>query len=137
MPMTPRSRPHRPIWRSPFWTPGVCLLLGLLMLIAYTIGGDPGDGVIALAVMATIGAVFVFGGRSDTLRELGGPDRDERSAIIDIRATAFAGSAVITVILGAWLVEVAQGRDGAPYAAVGSVGAVAYLLAVMYLRRRG
>ena len=51
----------------------------------------------------------------------GGDGRDERFRQIDLAATAIAGIVVITVIIGAFLVEVARGHDGSPYAALGAV----------------
>jgi hypothetical protein len=44
---------------------------------------------------------------------------------------------LIAVIIGAWLVEIARGDDGSPYAALGAVGGVAYIVIVAVLRRRG
>ena len=86
--------------------------------------------------MVALAGLFFFGGRSETLRGLGGPGRDERWAMIDVHATALAGSVVIAVIIGAFLVEIASGRDGSPYAALGAVGGLAYVLAVVVLRAR-
>jgi cobalamin synthase len=127
----------RPIWRSRWWLPGFSLALGGLMLAAFAIGDRPGEGVKALAVMAAVGAVFLFGRRSDTLQGLGGPGRDERWASIDLKATAFAGLVTITVVLGAWLYEVADGRDGDPYGQLASIAGIGYVLAVVVLRHRG
>ena len=54
----------------------------------------------------------MFGSRSDSLRDLGGPGRDERWAMIDTAATAFAGLVLIAPIIGLWLYEIASGDDG-------------------------
>jgi hypothetical protein len=54
------------------------LFLGLLAFVAATLGGDLGYGVFGLALMAAVGALFLLGGRSETLSGLGGPGRDER-----------------------------------------------------------
>ena len=83
-----------------------------------------------------VAALFAFGGRSDTLRGLGGPGRDERWAMIDLNATAFAGLVVIVVLTGAWLWELAHGDDGDPYGQVMAIGGVSYLIAVAFLRWR-
>jgi hypothetical protein len=40
------------------------------------------------------------------------------------------------VVLVAFLVEIARGRDGMPYAALGGVGGVAYVLALVWGRFR-
>jgi hypothetical protein len=43
---------------------------------------------------------------------------------------------LIAVVLGAFVVEIARGRDGQPYAALGAVAGVAYLAALVVLRFR-
>ncbi len=112
------------------------LFLGGLVLAAFWIGGDPRGGIQGLAVLAGVGLIFLLGSRSETLRGLGGPGRDERWLMIDVWATAFAGLVLITVLIGAWLVEIARGEDGSPYALLGAVAGIAYVLAVAYLRFR-
>jgi hypothetical protein len=131
-----RTTADRPIYRSRWWMPGFSLALGLIMLVAFAIGGNVGDGLIALGIMSVVGTVFLFGSRSETLQGLGGPGRDERWAMIDLHATALTGLVLVTVIIGAWLVEVARGEDGSPYSALGAVGGVAYVVIVVVLRRR-
>jgi hypothetical protein len=117
--------------------PAFALLLGALIFAAYAIGGHTGDGVYGFAVLAVVAAVFYFGARrSETLAGLGGPGRDERWERIDLAATALAGLVLITVIIGAWLVEVARGQDGSPYTQLGAVAGLAYVLAVALLRWR-
>ena len=86
--------------------------------------------------MAALGALFLFGNRSETLRGLGGPGRDERWLKIDLYATAFAGTVVISGVIGLWLWEVAHGRDGSTYALLGAVGGLAYVAAIAVLRFR-
>ena len=132
-----RTTADRPIYRSRWWLPGFSLSIGLIMLAAFWIGDNPGDGLISLGIMTALGALFLFGRRSETLQGLGGPGRDERWAMIDLHATALTGLVLITVIIGAWLVEIASGEDGSPYAALGAVGGVAYVVIVAVLRRRG
>jgi hypothetical protein len=127
---------NKPIYRRRWWTPAVSVFLGLLMLGAFWIGDEPSEGFVSLGIMTAVGALFLFGQRSETLRALGGPGRDERWAMIDIHATAIAGSVVLAVIIGAFLVEVASGDDGAPYAALGAVGGLAYVIAALILRAR-
>ena len=130
------SQDNRPWWRSRWWMPAFSLVLGALVLAAMWIGGERDDGLRSLVIFVLLAAVFAFGGRSETVRGLGGPGRDERWAMIDLRATSIAGTAVIVTVLGAWLWELAHGDDGQPYAALGAVGGVAYILAVAFLRWR-
>ena len=89
-----------------------------------------------IGVLALVAALFWFGGRSDTLSGLGGPGRDERWSLIDLRASAFAGMALVCVLIGAWLWELAHGEDGSPYGQLMAAGGVAYIVAVAVLRRR-
>ena len=126
----------KPFWRSRWWMPLFSLALGAAMFVAFAIGGDLGGGVFSFGVMAALAALFFFGGRSETLRGLGGPGRDERWAAIDLRASMFAGMVVLAVIIGAFMWEIANGDDGSPYSALGALGGVAYIAAVAFLRWR-
>jgi hypothetical protein len=126
----------KPFWRSRWWMPLFSLALGAAIFAAFAIGGDTGQGALSFGIMAALAALFFFGGRSETLRGLGGPGRDERWAAIDLRASAAAGFVVITVIIGGWLWEVSNGDDGSPYVQLGAVGGLAYVVAVAVLRQR-
>jgi hypothetical protein len=123
----------RPFWRSRWWMPLFSLGLGAFVFAAFAIGGRTGDGLRGFAVMAALAALLYFGGRSDTLRGLGGPGRDERWAAIDLRASAFAGLVVIGVNIAAWLWEIANGDDGEPYAQLCAVAGLAYIVGVFFL----
>ena len=43
---------------------------------------------------------------------------------------------MITAIIGAWLWEIAHGDDGEPYAQLGALAGIAYIVAVAVLRAR-
>jgi len=125
------------ITRSRFFTPAIAVAFGLAMLGAQWIGGDARNGLLSLAVMTGFGVLILLGGGSETIRGLRGDGRDERFRVIDIRATAFAGSFLIAVILIAFLIDIARGNDGAPYNWLGAITAIAYLAAIVTLRVRG
>ena len=126
----------RDFTRSRWWMPAFALLIGVIMFVAFAIGGDVSGGAISLAIMAGAGALFLFGRRGETLRGIGGPERDERWEMIDLRAVAYTGLVLITFIIGGFLYEVARGEDGSPYTLMGAVGGLAYVLFVALLRRR-
>ena len=126
----------RDFTRSRWWMPAFALLIGVIMFVAFAIGGDVTGGAISLAIMAGAGALFLFGRRGETLRGIGGPERDERWEMIDLRAVAYTGLVLITFIIGGFLYEVARGEDGSPYTLMGAVGGLAYVLFVALLRRR-
>lgn len=134
--MTGDRTGRRAVWRSRWWTPGVCILLGSLVFAALAVGGDTASGAGAFGVMAVVAAVFALGRASDTLSGLGGPGRDERWASIDVHATAFAGMVMVVAVLGGWLWELARGGDGSPYGQLGALGGVAYVIAIVVLRAR-
>jgi len=127
----------RTICRSRWFLPLFALALGGVVFGAQAIGGNPGSGLVSLGIMALAGAVFLFGGRSETIRGLRGDGRDERFQRIDIHATAFAGTVVIAAVIVGFVVEMAKGHDGNPFTWLGAVGGIAYLAAIVVMRVRG
>lgn len=65
--------------KSKWFLPLFSVALGLVMLAAMAIGGELGLGLVSLAIMSGFGALILVGGRSETIRGLGGDGRDERS----------------------------------------------------------
>ena len=129
--------PMNRLFRTRWFMPAFCVFTAALIFAAFAIGGDAGSGAASAGVLLVLGAVFYFGGRrSETLAGLGGPGRDERWQHIDVLATALTGVVLVCVIIGAWLVEIAQGQDGSPYGQLGAVGGLAYILALVFVRRR-
>jgi hypothetical protein len=111
--------------------------LGAIVFAAFAIGRNVPAGAEAFALFVIVAALFWFGSpRSDTVGGLGGAARDERWAAIDLRASAFAGFVVVLALIGAWLYELADGRDGDPYGRLLAVGGIAYIAAIVVLRRR-
>jgi len=126
-----------PVTRSKWFVPLFAVLLGIVVFVAQWIGGDPGSGLESLAIMTAFGAVLLFGGRSETVRGLRGDGRDERFRQIDVHATALAGLAMIIAIIIAFVIELARGRTGSPYAWLGAIGGLTYLVAIVIFRFRG
>ena len=124
------------ITRTRWFVPLVAYVLGAAMFAAQWIGGSARAGLASLGIMAAFGTFILFGGRSETVRGLRGDGRDERFWQMDLVATAITGMAVILVIIGAFVVELARGHDGQPYAALGAIGGVTYLVAIIVLRLR-
>jgi hypothetical protein len=94
-------------------------------------------GLEELAIMAAVGALFAFGGRSETIRGLRGDGSDERFRMIDRNATLLAGFVLIVWVIVAFLVEIAQNRSGSPYALMGAVAGLVYIAAIVWQRLRG
>ena len=125
------------VTRSKWFVPAFAVALGVIVFVAQWIGGDPGSGLISLAIMAGFGALILLGGRSETIRALRGDGRDERFRTIDIHATALAGLAVILAIIIAFIVDLAKGHSGNPYGWLGAIGGITYLVAIVVFRIRG
>ena len=125
------------ISRSKWFLPTFAVGLGLVMFVAQWIGGSPLGGLGSLGIMTAFGALLLRGGRSETIRGLRGDGRDERFRQLDIHATAIAGLAVITAIIVAFVVDLARGHSGTPYAWLGAIAGLAYLVAIAVLRYRG
>jgi len=118
-------------------TPAVALVIGLAYLVAGWLGDDLAFGVFGLLLMVATGLAFVVLGRySETVRGLL-DRRDERINAIDMQASLVAGMAVLAAVLVGFVVEIAQGQDGAPYAMLGAIGGVSYVLVALgFLRVR-
>jgi hypothetical protein len=121
-----------------YWaTPILGLVIGIIYLISFSIGGRPIDGAIALGVMVVFSVILALVGfRSETVRGLL-DHRDERITAIDLRATAAAALAMIIAVLIGFVIQVAQGRNADAYEVIGVVGGLAYVAAVGYFRIRG
>ena len=127
----------RAICRSKWFTPLICLALGVVVFAVSWLGGQFGAGLISLAVLAAFGLVLLLlTGRSETVRGLT-VGRDERFAQLDLRATALAGLVVLLATVVAWLVAVAHRQNGHPYDWLVATFGLAYLLAFAFFRWRG
>ena len=127
----------RTMCSSRWFLPLFALVLGGVMFGAEAIGGHPGDGLVSFGILALVGAVFLFGGRSEMIRGLRGDGRDERFQRMDIHATAFAGTVVILAVIIGFVIELAHGRSGNPYTWLGALGGASYMAALVVMRLRG
>ena len=123
--------------RSKWFLPLQAVALGIVVIAAQSVRGDPVSGLESLGIMTALGALILFGGRSETIRGLRGDGRDERFRKIDSHPTALSGLAMgLAVIVGS-LVELAQGHGPSVYGRLAAIGGVAYLTAIVVFRIRG
>jgi hypothetical protein len=120
-----------------YWSaPGCALLAGVGYLAAEIMGGQTGEGFIDFGVMVVFAVALVLGSRrSETLRGLM-DQRDERIALINVKATAASGGLVIVATVVGLLVEVARGHSGAPYTWLAAIAGIGYIIAVVVERAR-
>jgi hypothetical protein len=123
--------------RYPKWyLAAVSLVLGAGALAAFWVGGNARDGWISFAVIGGVGLLTLVGGRSDTVRGLRGDGRDEYWERLDLTATALAGLVLITAVIAMCFWEWAHGRDGSPYAQLGAITGISYIVILAVLRLR-
>jgi hypothetical protein len=124
--------------RSKWFLPGFAGFLAIVVFVALWVGGDAVGGIYAAAVLVAFGLFVLVGGmRSETIRGLRGDGKDERFERMDIAATALSGLVLISVVIVAWVVEVALGHSGNPYGWLAAVAGLAYIGAIAFLRFRG
>lgn len=116
--------------------PAVATIAGLAYLAAGLLGDELGFGIFGLVLMLVGAGAFVIASRwSETVAGL--RDRsDERINEIDRSASLAAGMTVLLAVLGMFVIEIAQAKDGSPYYQLGAVGGVTYLFALLWLRYR-
>ena len=127
-----RQVPRRTRWAIP----ATAVVIGLAYLVAGLARRRPGFGVFGLVLMLAVAAAFVLAARrSETVAGLI-DRRDERINSLDRDASLIAGMTVLPPVLAMFVVELAQGHDGSPYAALGALGGVSYVAALAFLRLR-
>lgn len=116
--------------------PAFAIAIGIVYLIAATIGGSFTGGLIMLGVMVAYAVFLVVGGRSDVVQMLRGQPADERYRHIETRATVIAANVIAVFVVALAVIEFAKGRDGSPYTLIAFVFAVTYVLSLVWLRWR-
>lgn len=115
-------------------------VIGVGAGVAYLVAGILGDD-LEFAVGGLVFMLLFTGGlvllrhRSETVQGLL-DRRDERINQLDLQASTAAGMSVLLACLVAFVVEVALGRDGAPYYWLAAIGGVVYVAALGLLRLR-
>jgi Na+/melibiose symporter-like transporter len=121
-----------------FVTPILGIVFGLLFFVIYAVRGDWTSAVTSLAIMAVYSAVLLtLGRRSETIGLLGGDVPDERGRANSLRSLAFTGEVLILVVIAMFIWEVAHGRDGNPWAALGAIAGVSFGAATAWNTRHG
>ncbi|MCU1487558.1 MAG: hypothetical protein JWN67_4304 [Actinomycetia bacterium] len=121
---------------EPWSVPVTALLLGLVALLAFGIGGDWSGGVVSLGIMLAYAAILLVGRRFESFAVLGGQDLDERRRAIGQHAAAWTSYVLISLVLANYFWDVAHGRLGEPWAQLGAVAGLTFMASVVVLRRR-
>jgi hypothetical protein len=116
----------------------VGILGGLIIGLAEFVGGAPPWRALISTAIPIVYACLVtlIGRRSETLSVLAGRPVDERLEHINLEAAAWSFGVSAVVVLGAFIVADAAGRDWLPYAFMAAVMAGSYMGALAILRMR-
>jgi hypothetical protein len=126
----------RNVCKSKWSVPAIAAVFAVVFGGAQWAGGHPWAGLGSVVILVAAAALVLAGGRSETIRGLRGDGRDERFRQIDVEATAIAGVAVLVALIVAFVVDVARGGTGMPYAWLAAIGGVAYIGGIAVLRVR-
>lgn len=122
---------------KPWLLPLVSVAIGVVYLVAGIAAGETGFGIFGLALMTAVGiGLLLVRRRSETVAGLMSR-KDERINSLDLKATAFSGTVMAGGVLVAFVVTLVRGGDPMPYAAIGALGGVGYLAALVWFRVRG
>ena len=126
----PRLQP--PAWVVPLLVAAV----GVPTFAAFWIGGRPGLGAVWAGVSVAFGAALALGGRSDTLRTLRGSDDDERTLLLEYKATTAMGVVLVAALVVLFLAAGIRGENGIVYGALLLLAEAVHLTALAVLIRR-
>ncbi|GHC17568.1 hypothetical protein [Aidingimonas halophila] len=129
---TADNTPHRPLV-----VPLVSVMLGIVMFVVSWLAAEaPEIGLAMLIIMLIYAGIMRFGQRFESLQLLGNDQPlDERHGLIQLRSLAIAYMAVLTVALGGFFWEIAQGEPGA-FTLICFIGGSTHILTTVILRRR-
>ena len=124
--------------KSKWLVPGFAVVMGVVFLAASGRTTTSSGGLVSLAIM-----VGVCRGAGRVQR----PKRASSRSCAILRPTSAwrcstcarrrsPASCSITVVIGAFLYDVARGHDPSPYGQLGAVAGIAYLVALIILQRR-
>jgi hypothetical protein len=111
------------------------LIIGVVCLVAATVGGRLVLGLVMLGIMAVCSVILILlGRRSETYRSLT-EKPDERST--SIVGGAWAGTGVVLTVanLGGFIGDLASGGNGAPFYWMLATAAIAYIAFIAFLGR--
>jgi hypothetical protein len=132
-----RSPNAEPQLQLPFWVaPAAIALVAVPTFVAFWIGGRPGLGAIWAAVNLALALVLALGRRSDTIRLASGTVDDERTRLLDYKATSAMGVVLVVALVVLFLAAGVRGESGLVYGVLLLLGEAARLTALAVLNRR-
>ena len=106
------------------------------LFLAFWIGGRPELGLVWAAVVLGFALLLAAGGRSDTIRLMRGDEDDERTLVLEFKASTFALGVITVALVGLFLYEAVTGGTGLVFGLLLLLVEAAHLGALAVLNRR-
>lgn len=121
----------------PEWlAPALVAAVALPTFGAFWIGGRPGLGLVWAGVNVLFALAIAAGRRSDTIRLISGTEDDERTRLLDYRATSAMGIVLVAALVGLFFADAVRGESGVVYGVLLLLGEATRLTTLAILNRR-
>ena len=121
----------------PGWiVPLAVAAVGVPTFIAFWIGGRPQLGALWAGASVVFGVVIALGGRSDTIRMLRGAADDERTLMLEYRASTATAIVLVLALAALFLAAGIRGESGLVYGALLLLAEATHLTALVVLNRK-
>ena len=126
------ARKPMPEWLAPV----LVAALGVPTFLAFWAGGRPELGALYGGVSLLFGAILAAGSRSDTLRMLRGAEDDERTLLLEYKATTVMGVVLVAALAALFLAAGIRGENGLVYGGLLVLAELTHVVALAILNRR-
>lgn len=124
--------------RTDRWTvPAVSVGIGVAMCLAVGLNGTWWLGFLLLGIMVVYAAVLLLFRGTEAVALLGAEGEDERRRSLQTRAGYFSVNVVAVFVVAGFVIDLARGGDGMPWAAIAAVGGFSFMGGLAVLSRRG
>jgi len=130
--MQTEARKPAPEWLVPVLVAAVAIPT----FVAFWIGGRPELGALWAGVSVALGVLLALGGRSDTLRMLRGAEDDERTVLLEYKATTAVALVLVFALTGLFLAAGIRGENGLVYGVLLLLAEATHVIALATLNRR-
>lgn len=129
-----QTESNRPV---PEWiVPLAVAAVGVPTFIAFWIGGQPQLGALWAGASVMFGVVIALGGRSDTIRMLRGAEDDERTLMLEYRATTATAIVLVVALVALFLAAGIRGENGVVYGGLLLLAEATHLTVLVVLNRK-
>lgn len=130
--MNPDAQPQLPAWLAPVLVAAVAAPT----FVAFWIGGRPELGAVWAGVNVAFAIVIALGRRSDTIQLVSGTEDDERTRLLDYKATSAMGLVLLVALGGLFFASAIRGETGLVYGVLLLLAEATRLITLAVLNRK-